>query len=216
MIKLNNKKVVSNTCKKTREEHVEDALYREVWEDVNNEKTQQFLQKYWRIFVGMTLIVLVVVIGIQIGIRTHQNKQNAIAISYETAVASLNPQALATLAKNNTGATADIASFQAFVLDKDVSHLEYLVKYGQVPDFKDLARIHIVNLQGDKMTAEELEQYLEPLNSKTSPFYFLSRLIIAQKYLSVNDRQSANKWLDIIINDNDAPAMIVANAQTLR
>ena len=31
---------------KTRAEHYEDALYREVWEEVNNEKTMQFIKKY--------------------------------------------------------------------------------------------------------------------------------------------------------------------------
>ena len=29
--------------KKTREDYAEDALYREVWEEVNNEKTQRFI-----------------------------------------------------------------------------------------------------------------------------------------------------------------------------
>ena len=31
-------------AKKTREEYAEDALYREVWEEVNNEKTQAFIR----------------------------------------------------------------------------------------------------------------------------------------------------------------------------
>ena len=39
-----NKKV--QAPKKTRAEHMQDALYREVWEDVNNEKTMQFIKKY--------------------------------------------------------------------------------------------------------------------------------------------------------------------------
>ena len=34
------------TPKKTREDYAEDALYREVWEDVNNEKTIAFFKKY--------------------------------------------------------------------------------------------------------------------------------------------------------------------------
>ena len=31
--------------KKSLEEYAEDALYREEWEDVNNEKTMEFLKK---------------------------------------------------------------------------------------------------------------------------------------------------------------------------
>ena len=41
-------------------------------------------------------------------------------------------------------------------------------------------------------------------------------LTVAQKYLSDGDRENANKWLDIIINDADAPATISAAAQALR
>ena len=36
---------------KTRAEHYEDALYREVWEEVNNEKTLRFIKKckkFWQ------------------------------------------------------------------------------------------------------------------------------------------------------------------------
>lgn len=66
------------------------------------------------------------------------------------------------------------------------------------------------------MTAAELEQYLEPLNTKKSPYYYTSRLVIAQKYLANGERETANKWLDVIINDADAPAVISANAQALR
>ena len=49
---LARKKNMNTPVKKTREEYAEDALYREVWEDVNNEKTQQFVKKYWKYIVG--------------------------------------------------------------------------------------------------------------------------------------------------------------------
>ena len=35
-----------NAPKKTREDYAEDALYREVWEEVNNDKTLAFIKKY--------------------------------------------------------------------------------------------------------------------------------------------------------------------------
>ena len=66
------------------------------------------------------------------------------------------------------------------------------------------------------MTADEVEKYLSPLNTKKSPYYYTSMLTVAQKYLSDGDRENANKWLDIIINDADAPATISAAAQALR
>ena len=87
---------------------------------------------------------------------------------------------------------------------------------GHTRDFKDLSRLHLATMKGDKMSAAELEKYLSSMNTKKSPFFYTSRLMVAQKYLSVGDTEKANKILDEIISDKNAPASISATAQTLR
>ena len=94
--------------------------------------------------------------------------------------------------------------------------LEQLATDGDTRDLRDLARVHIVGLRGDDMTATAVEDYLAPLDTKKSPYYYTSRLMVAQKYLADGNRDMANKWLDVIINDADAPASISAAAQTFR
>lgn len=202
--------------KKTREDYAEDALYREVWEEVNNDKTLAFIKKYSKYMIAGALSLLIVVTAVQIGVRTHHENKMATAENYETAVLNMDANALAGIAKNASGANADLALFQAYVLDNDIAKLENLAKNGATRDFRDLAKMHIVALRGDDMTATDVEKYLSDLNTKKSPFYYTSRLVIAQKYLASGDRNSANKWLDVIINDADAPAVVSANAQTLR
>lgn len=202
--------------KKTREDYAEDALYREVWEEVNNDKTLAFIKKYSKYMIAGALSLLIVVTAVQIGVRTHHANKMATAENYETAVLNMDANALAGIAKNASGANADLALFQAYVLDNDIAKLENLAKNGATRDFRDLAKMHIVALRGDDMTAVDVEKYLSDLNTKKSPFYYTSRLVIAQKYLASGDRNSANKWLDVIINDADAPAVVSANAQTLR
>ena len=101
-------------------------------------------------------------------------------------------------------------------MDNDIEKLEKLANDGYSKDFRDLARLHIVAIRGDDMTAKDVEEYLDSLDTKRSPYYYTSRLGVAQKYLSEGDKSSANKWLDVIINDDEAPAMISANAQALR
>lgn len=202
--------------KKTREEYAEDALYREVWEDVNNEKTLRFLKKYQNHIIGAVAGILIVVAGIQLGVRAYHNHKIATAINYEDAIESVDARALAAMGRNGSGATADLALFQSYVLDGDVENLKYLAEHGNTRDFRDLARMHVVSIDGDKMDASDVEKYLSGLNTKSSPYYYTSRLTIAQKYLGVGDRENANKWLDKIINDSDAPATISAAAQTLR
>lgn len=202
--------------KKTHEEYAEDALYREVWEEVNNEKTQRFIKKYSKYLIAGALVLLIIATAIQIGVRTHHENKLATAANYETAVENTDARALAALADNASGATADLALFQSYLLDNDITKLEKLATDGNTRDFRDLARIHIVNIQGDAMSAAEMEKYLSDMNTKKSPFYYTSRMIVAQKYLAAGDRANANKWLDVIINDADAPAVISANAQALK
>jgi hypothetical protein len=61
-----------------------------------------------------------------------------------------------------------------------------------------------------------VEKYLSDLNTKSSPFYYTAMLTIAQKYLAEDNHDAANKWLDKIINDENAPASISGTAQMLR
>ena len=209
-----NKKV--KAPQKTRQEYAEDALYREVWEDVNNEKTLQFIKKYSRHIIAVALAILIVATGIQIGVRTYRANKIATATTYEMAIENVDANALAALAGNTSGATADLALFQAYMIDGDLAKLDKLVSDGNTRDFRDLAKLHIIGACGDGMTAAEVEEYLSDLNTKDSPFYYTASLTIAQKYLATGDTESANKWLDKIINDTQAPTVISGNAAALR
>ena len=202
--------------KKTYSEHMEDALYREVWEEVNNEKTLRFVKKYSKHFMVAALVILIIATGIQIGIRTYHANKMATAVAYETALQNTDANALAALADDTNGATSDLALFQAYLLDKDINKLEKLANDGDTRDFRDLAKLHIVGIRGDEMNGADVEKYLSDLDTKNSPFYYTAMLTIAQKYLSTGNTESANKWLDKIINDKNAPASISGTAQSLR
>lgn len=202
--------------KKTHAEHMEDALYREVWEEVNNEKTVQFVKKYSKHITVIALLIMIAATAVQIGLRTYKQNKIATATAYETAIENVDANALATLANNTSGATADLALFQAYLLDNDVEKLKKLAEDGNTRDFRDLAKLHIIGLQGDNMDAVQVEKYLNDLDTKSSPFMYTAQLTIAQKYLAEGDTDNANKWLDKIINDKNAPSVISATAQSLR
>lgn len=213
---LERNKNIKQPVKKTREEYAEDALYREVWEDVSNEKTQQFLKKYWRHIVAAVLAVMVCVCVFQLGTRMYNASRIARAQAYEEAVANVDANALANLAKDSSGATSDLALFQSYLIDKNIAKLEDLAQNGHTRDFKDLALLHLATINGDKMGVEEFVKSLSSMDTKKSPFFYTSRLMVAQKYLANGDRENADKILDMIINDKDAPASISATAQTLK
>jgi hypothetical protein len=211
-----NKDLKPKQPKKTREEYAQDALYREVWEEVNNDKTTAFVKKYYRQMLAAALVIMIAVTGIQIGVREYRARQVARAINYETAVENVDANALAAIGENTSGATADLALFQAYLLTGDTEKIEKLARDGDTRDFRDLARLHVIGNRGDEMTGADVEKYLADLNTKSSPFYYTAMLTIAQKYLAEDNHDAANKWLDKIINDENAPASISGTAQMLR
>lgn len=202
--------------RKTREDYAEDALYREVWEEVNNEKTRRFLKKYGRVMMAGALVLMIIAVGVQIGIQTVRTNRMARAQNYEAAIESMDARALAAMANDSTGAMSDLALFQSYVISGDTATLEKLAAHGATRDFRDLARIHLAARRGDDMTAADMEKYLADLDTKKSPFYYTGRLMLAQKYLAVGDTATATKILDKIIADKDAPAIVAANAAALR
>ena len=211
-----NKNLKPKQPQKTREEYAEDALYREVWEEVNNDKTTAFIKKYYRHMVAAALVIMIAVTGIQIGIREYRARQIARAVNYETAIENVDANALAAIGENTSGATADLALFQAYLLTGDTNKIEKLAQNGDTRDFRDLARLHVIGNRGDEMSGTDVEEYLSPLTTKSSPFYYMAMLTIAQKYLSEDNAVAANKWLDKIINDTNAPASVSGAAQMLR
>ncbi len=204
------------TPKKTYQDHQEDALYREVWEDVNNEKTQRFLKKYSKIILAIVLGIMIFVVGIQIFSQQKQANKIAFAQTYEAAATNLDATALASLAQNNSNATSDLAMFQSWMLDSNIETLKTLAEKGDTKDFRDLALLHIAMIEGDKMSAAQMIEMLKPLNTIKSPFYYNAMLLIGQKYLSQGDKVNANIWLDKIISDKYAPSIVSGNAQSLK
>ncbi|MBQ7409472.1 MAG: hypothetical protein IJV03_02820, partial [Alphaproteobacteria bacterium] len=82
--------------------------------------------------------------------------------------------------------------------------------------FRDLAKLHIASIRGDEMSAKDFAKYLSSVDTKKSPFFYTARLMVAQKYIASGEKESADKILDEIIQDENAPASVVSNAQLLK
>ena len=140
---------------KTRAEHMEDALYREVWEDVNNEKTVQFIKKYSKHMMVGALIILIIATGFQIGMRTYRANKIATAAAYEMAIENTDANALAALADDASGATADLALFQSYLLDNDINKL--------LEDLKQLIETMYKNNNPDNFASKGFVVFAIPL-----------------------------------------------------
>ncbi|MDR0804116.1 MAG: hypothetical protein LBO08_03480 [Rickettsiales bacterium] len=217
MLERNQKAKIKN---KTRDEHAEDALYREVWEEVHAQKTYDFVKKYGRQLIAAAIAILIIVVGFQLHRHHAARSRAAAAEMFETALAMKTgaSDAFLAAAKMSSGGMADLALWNAAITSENakVELLAQLARDGNTRDWRDLAVIYLAQLNGDKMTADDFSKFLAQTQTKHSPYYYTGMMLVAQKYLGDGDLVRGNQWLDKIINDADAPGAIVANAQMLK
>lgn len=201
--------------KSVAERH-EDALYREINEEVHAEKTLMFVKKYARPLIAFAIILVIGVVGFQTYNYFNNRAQLNIALQYESAINNQDVAALQELFRKHKSATGDLAMFQSYQFSGDKNALYELLKNGKSRDFRDLARIYIVSLDGDEMSESDVREMLEPTFVKQSPFYYSGLLLMAQKYIASNDIINGNTFLDKILSDSSAPQSITAQAQLLK
>ena len=213
------------THKKTLEEHSEDALYREVWEEVHAQKIYDFVRRHMKYLIAGAILALVIVTGIVAVRQIQRSNALEIAAGFESAM-DMNPaiarEALTRLARRTRGGMGDLALFRAYQFamgaeDREgaIALLEQLVADGATRDFRDLAVIQLAQLKGDELTAAEFQKLMAPTLSRRSPFYFTGLLFVAQKHLSENNHDAARPFLRKIISDANAPITTGAIAEML-
>lgn len=214
-------------AKKTMEDHAEDALYREITEEVHAEKVYNFVKKHMRILIAGAILVIIMVVAYQLNRDYHANAANAQAKMFESAIAMRAngnmagaDEEFARAAAKASGGMGDLALWESAMMDlrsgKGTAKLETLAADGSTRDFRDLALIRLSAIRGDSMSAKEFENSLSPVLTEKSPFYHTGMLLIAQKYVSTGDKDNADKWLNKIISDKQAPAVISAIAESLK
>jgi len=215
--------MAKNQTKKTPDEHSEDALYREVWEDVRSQKTMEFFQRHLKaVIIISAAIVLAVVAFTTIRHIRYKNMQE-ITRRYESAMA-MEPAnarvALDRIAADTHSGMGDMAMWKSYQLAYQagdradaIAKLKLLVSKGKNRDIKEMAILQLAMLAD--MTGNDMQKLLSPLLSKRSPFYFSGMLLIAEKYLSENNSAAAVPYLQKIMEDKDAPATILGAATML-
>jgi hypothetical protein len=211
--------------KKTIDEHSEDELYREVWEEVHIQKLYDFLRRHFKILIAAAVMAIVAVAAV-VMVR-HIKRSNALEVAngYESAM-DMNPalarEALSRLAKTTSGGMGDLALFKAYqlaVANNDradaAAKLEKLASDGATRDFRDLAVLQLAMMKADGMPADEVQKMMAPLLTKRLPFYFSGMLFVAEKYMAENNPDEARPLLKKITSDAHAPAGIAAAAEMM-
>ena len=217
--------MVKKAPKKSADQHSEDALYREVWEEVHAQKIVEFMRRRWKIILAAALIV-VAIAGAAAFVR-HVNHANKIEVAgdFESAMnmePKLSREALSRLAAKTGGGMGDLAQFRVYQLAMSandragaLSALEKLADAGATRDFRDLAVVQLALLKGDDMEAADFQKHVAPVMPARSPFYYTGLLLAAEKYLAEGKTAEARPMLRKIAGDENAPASIAAQAELM-
>ncbi|MDR3208405.1 MAG: tetratricopeptide repeat protein [Rickettsiales bacterium] len=218
-------KAQKRPARKTLEEHSEDALYREVWEEVHMQRLYDFIRHNAKYIIAAALLFVVFAAGLVMVRSIRRGNAMETAANYESAL-DMNPElsreALSRLAKTATGGMGDLALFRAYQMALGAgdradatAKLEKLAEDGSTRDFRDLALVQLAQLKADGMSADDFQKMLAPLLTKRSPFYYTGLLFVAEKYLSENKSGEARQFIKKITSEPNAPASIAAAAEML-
>ncbi|WP_413205256.1 tetratricopeptide repeat protein [Rhodospirillum sp. A1_3_36] len=198
----------------------EEALFREVDEDLRHEKMVAFWKQYGGLVIGAAILVVAIVAGAQ-GWKAYQaSDREAAAAQYEAAqdlVAKGDTQgalaALEAVAENDSSGYAPLASLsRAAILAQDGKTEEAVTAYKSVasddrvdPVFRDAARVLAVMRGMDVLDPADVDSLLEPARAGTGPWRALAEELAAMSTLKRGDKDEAVALLRGLANDPQGP-----------
>lgn len=207
----------------------EDALLREVVEDVKNEQFQQWWNKYGIFVIIGVALVLTITISFE-SIKNWQiKKHQEVSDAYSVALSLQNQGRLDesleiynTLAKKSSGIYADISKLQIAAIyteqdkfDDAMLIIEKLAKEGDFSQIRNIAILKLASYKLDKNApADEISELLKPLVSDevNSP---MAHELMAMLYVRENDKTKALAEYEKIQYSMSAPDNMKARAQDM-
>lgn len=209
----------------------QQALFREVDEDLRHEQMHKLWKQYGPLLIAVSLLVVVVVAGYQ-GWKAWQNHQHiADAQSYEKALSLAENgkdddalAALTTLADNGGNGTAALAEMQrASLLIKDGKTADALASYQKIassknidPILRDMATLRYALLGMDAgVGSDTIAAMIAPLAAPGLPFDHSARQIQGLLALKDGRADEARKIFQALADDASSPPGLRSRANTL-
>jgi hypothetical protein len=205
---------------------VSDELFREVDEEVRQDRYQDLVKRYGTYVVGAVVLIVGATIAFVVWRDSQESARMADSERFLTAVVEEQTSSEAALdqlreiAKDGTagyrylaslreasllaeaGKTADaVAVFDALAADEAYS-----------TTYRDMAKIFAVANGMDLMSRDEVRNRMEPLNTPENPFRFTAREFLAVAAIGVGDANGAREMLRSIVEDQGTPLATRARA----
>jgi hypothetical protein len=203
-------------------------IFREVEEEVRQERLQKWWKKYGNYVVAGVSILVIGVAGWKLWERYDLQQRMKASGQLESAAAmsaagqaDLAAQAYAQIAKKAPSGYALVAQLsQADELlasgrTNDAVALYMKIAGQDKAGIGQVARMRAAWAQGDKLTTEELKTLLAPLNDGKSEWRFMARELLAYRALHDNNTDAAGKEFAALSADKTAPASLRQRAEAM-
>ena len=196
-------------------------IFREVEEEVRQERLQKWWKKYGDYVIAGVSVVVITVAGYKLWQHYQEQQRLKASSQYQSALQlsatgenDLAAQAYAQIAKSAPrGYTAVARLSQADALlaqgktDEAVAVYMALTKNDKA-GLGEVARIRAAWAQADTMSTDELRTLLAPLNDQKSAWRFMAREILAYRAFRDGKLSEAQKEFEALGNATDAPATV--------
>jgi len=205
---------------------VSDELFREVDEEVRQDRYQGLVKRYSTYVVGAVVLIVGATIAFVVWRDSQESARNADSERFLRAVVEEQTSSAAALdqlrkiAKDGTKGYRYLASLrEASLLAKDGKSAEAVAIFDALAadevysrTYRDMAKIFAVANGMDLMSGDEVRNRMEPLNTHENPFRFTAREFLAVAAIGVDDANGAREMLRSIIEDQGTPLAIRARA----
>lgn len=203
--------------------HQQDALFREVDEQVRLENMKKFWKKHGNTFIGIVLVIIVAVGGVELYKKIKKDKAYQVSNDYLTALMLIsdgkNADAIASferIVKEDKNGLADfaklyIANLEAKNPDK---YLEITSDKKVFEPLKDFVTLSYAYKMVDSKSETEMFEIIKPFENKNE-FKGAVMEIKALTYLKANKIDEATKILDNMQLDANVASAFKARAKKL-
>lgn len=217
----------------TKDEFLEEQLFREIHEDLQRDKWSRLWQRYRGVLIAVVAGVLAAVAGSQVWLHYQREAVAQASVQFADADALAGTDAAAALsafqrlAASGPEGYAFLARLQAAALmdkqgDRDGAIAAYrqLAADAPAPVYRDLATLLgilvTLNAPSTEITNhDEIDSQLARLASDDSPWRYSARELQAQQAFATGHKDEAERIVSALIADQNTPAGIRNRARML-
>ena len=203
-------------------------IFREVEEEVRQERLQKWWKKYGNYVVAGVSILVIGVAGWKLWERYDLQQRMKASTEMESAAqmsaagaSDMAAEAYGKIAKKAPSGYALVAELNQADELAAANHInEAVAIYMKIAEkdkagLGDVARMRAAWAQGDSISTEQLKTLLAPLNDGKSKWRFMARELLAYRAWHDNHPAEALKQFSALAADNDAPAAIRQRAEAV-